>query len=83
MSGKGAIGIDLGTTNSCVGEIIPHDQGNRTTMDPVNTVFDDAKKQDDDEAKQFLVDIIVNETIRNSIWLQCAVAAFWIVSSRD
>lgn len=40
--GRGpAIGIDLSTTKSCVGEIIPNDQGNRTIDDaamiPVNT----------------------------------------------
>ncbi|KAL1192096.1 Heat shock 70 kDa protein 1 [Cardamine amara subsp. amara] len=85
MSGKGigpAIGIDLSTTKSCVGEIIPNDQGNRTTpsndseqlvddaaMNPVNT---DAKKQEDDdeEAKQLLVDMIVNETIRNTSFME-------------
>ncbi|XP_020884107.1 probable mediator of RNA polymerase II transcription subunit 37e [Arabidopsis lyrata subsp. lyrata] len=61
MSSKGGgpgIGIDLGTTNSCVGEImIPNDQ--------------DAKKQkDDEEAKQLLVDMIVNETLRNTNFMQ-------------
>ncbi|KAL1221075.1 Heat shock 70 kDa protein 1 [Cardamine amara subsp. amara] len=61
MSGKGigpAIGIDLSTTKSCVGEIIPNDQ--------------DAKKQEDDdeEAKQLLVDMIVNETIRNTSFME-------------
>lgn len=39
MSSKGGgpgIGIDLGTTNSCVGEImIPNDQGNQTCFFPL------------------------------------------------
>ncbi|XP_019084693.1 PREDICTED: heat shock 70 kDa protein cognate 1-like [Camelina sativa] len=73
------------TTSSCVGEseIIPNDQCNQTMPSyadserligdaakiPDNTVFDARKQEEDEEAKQLLVDMIVNETMKNTTFM--------------
>lgn len=73
MAGKGegpAIGIDLGTTYSCVGvwqhdrvEIIANDQGNRTT--PSYVAFTDSERLIGDAAKNQVAMNPVNTVFGN------------------
>ncbi|KAF3562947.1 hypothetical protein DY000_02019943 [Brassica cretica] len=75
MSGKGegpAIGIDLGTTYSCVGvwqhdrvEIIANDQGNRTT--PSYVAFTDSERLIGDAAKNQVAMNPINTVFGTSI----------------
>lgn len=74
MAGKGegpAIGIDLGTTYSCVGvwqhdrvEIIANDQGNRTT--PSYVAFTDTERLIGDAAKNQVAMNPINTVFGNS-----------------
>lgn len=92
MAGKGegpAIGIDLGTTYSCVGvwqhdrvEIIANDQGNRTT--PSYVAFTDTERLIGDAAKNQVAMNPINTVfgefssivvilIFRSVWFSCSV----------
>lgn len=76
MAGKGegpAIGIDLGTTYSCVGvwqhdrvEIIANDQGNRTT--PSYVAFTDSERLIGDAAKNQVAMNPINTVFGTSLF---------------
>lgn len=76
MAGKGegpAIGIDLGTTYSCVGvwqhdrvEIIANDQGNRTT--PSYVGFTDSERLIGDAAKNQVAMNPINTVFGKLYW---------------
>lgn len=97
MAGKGegpAIGIDLGTTYSCVGvwqhdrvEIIANDQGNRTT--PSYVAFTDTERLIGDAAKNQVsmnpINTVFGEfssivviLIFRSVWFSCSVMRAYV-----
>ena len=81
MAGKGegpAIGIDLGTTYSCVGvwqhdrvEIIANDQGNRTT--PSYVAFTDTERLIGDAAKNQVAMNPINTVFGINLFLSDSV----------
>ena len=88
MAGKGegpAIGIDLGTTYSCVGvwqhdrvEIIANDQGNRTT--PSYVAFTDTERLIGDAAKNQVAMNPINTVFGNRSQLFVFILSFCIRS---
>lgn len=84
MAGKGegpAIGIDLGTTYSCVGvwqhdrvEIIANDQGNRTT--PSYVAFTDTERLIGDAAKNQVAMNPTNTVFGEYFGLFCLCSCF-------